>query len=88
MKPVITKAMQEQLLRQYEELLLANNSEAVVTPEQILTDEEVQSLFKITRRTLYRYRKQGKIHYFKLGNRSYYFRPILFLNMLKLYQDA
>jgi len=88
MKPVITKAMQEQLLKEYEELLLANNSGGAVTPEQILTDEEVQLLFKITRRTLYRYRKEGKIHYFKLGNRSYYFRPILFLNMLKLYQDV
>lgn len=88
MKNVITKAMQEQLLKEYEELLLANNSAVAVTPEQILTDEEVLKVFKISIRTLYRYRKEGKINYFKLGSRSYYFRPLLFLNMLKLYQDT
>lgn len=88
MKNVITKAMQEQLLKEYEELLLANNSVVAVTPEQILTDEEVLKVFKISIRTLYRYRKEGKINYFKLGGRSYYFRPLLFLNMLKLYQDT
>lgn len=87
MKPVITKAMQEQLLRQYEELLLANNFSLKLLPEEILTDEDVMKILKISKRTLFKYRKEGKINYFKLGSRTYYLRPVLFLNMLRLYDD-
>ena len=58
-----------------------------LTKEELMNDQEVADLFGISIRTLQTCRQKGEIKYFKLGNRYYYIRSIILLDILRRYND-
>ncbi|MDM1137626.1 helix-turn-helix domain-containing protein [Empedobacter sp. R132-2] len=58
-----------------------------LTKDDLMTDQEVAELFGISEKTLDRCRKKGEIKFFRLGSKNYYLRSLLFLDILKRYND-
>ncbi len=58
-----------------------------LTKDELMTDRQVAELFGISEKTLDRYRKKGEIKFFRLGSKNYYLRSLLFLDILKRYND-
>ncbi len=58
-----------------------------LTKEELMNDQEVADLFGISIRALQTCRQKGEIKYFKLGNRYYYIRSIILLDILRRYND-
>ena len=55
--------------------------------KDILTDQDVKKIFGISDRTLANHKKKGLISYFKLGSKTLYLKPILMMDILKIYND-
>lgn len=53
-------------------------------PGLLLTDEDVMQLLKISKKTLYNYRKKGIISYIPILGRYYYYLPYLIKDLLEL----
>lgn len=49
---------------------------------QILNDEDLCRLLKVSVKTLRRYCKEGKLNYVKLGATYFYFKPDIYLTIL------
>ena len=54
--------------------------------EVILDDCDVRELLKVSRRTLLDYRKTGKLLYYKIENKIYYFLSDIF-SFIKFYNN-
>jgi hypothetical protein len=59
-------------------------SETTNIPGLLLTDEDVMQLLKISKKTLYNYRKKGIISYIPILGRYYYYLPYLIKDLLEL----
>ena len=55
--------------------------------ENLLDDQQVCDILKVSVKTLRRHCKKNTIPHFKLGKRYYYFKHILYLQLLKLNTD-
>lgn len=55
--------------------------------KDILTDEDVRKIFGISARTLANHKKKRLISYFKMGSKTLYLKPILMMDILKIYND-
>ncbi|OFM81824.1 helix-turn-helix domain-containing protein [Weeksella sp. HMSC059D05] len=76
-----------QVLRKTTKKLIKKNVDQLIfTDDDILSDEEVMKILKISKRSLFEYRKKGFIQFIKIGGRYYYIRLILYLDLLQLYQ--
>jgi len=53
-------------------------------PNILLVDEQVMQLLKISKNTLYNYRKKGIISYIPILGRYYYYLPYLIKDLLEL----
>ena len=67
-------------------LIRKNIDQLIFTDDDILCDEEVMKILKISKRSLFDYRKKGLLQYIKIGGRYYYIRLFLYLDLLQLYQ--
>ena|SRR5690606_1258837 len=63
-----------------------SGKEIPLQPEDILLDEDVMKLLKISERTLRNYRRDRLLQYTKIGARVYYFRPVLYEDLLSFSQ--
>lgn len=66
-------------------LLKKNVDELIFTEDDILSDEQVMDILKISKRSLFEYRKKGFVKFIKVGGRHYYIRLFLYLDLLQLY---
>ncbi len=49
---------------------------------EVMMNEDVMELLKISERTLRNYRKKNYLQFIKLEGRCYYLRPVLLMNLL------
>ncbi len=63
------------------------NLEDIDLTKDLLTDQHVQKMFGISYRTLCNHRKKGRITCFKMGSKTLYLKPILLLDILRIYND-
>lgn len=61
--------------------------EFALNNDEIMTDQEVLKLLNISKRTLYTWRKNGFISFFKIRSRYYYLKTLLLIDFLKIYND-
>lgn len=66
-------------------LVKKNVDQLIFTDDDILSDEEVMKILKISKRSLFEYRKKGFLQFIKIGGRYYYIRLFLYLDLLQLY---
>lgn len=55
--------------------------------KDVYTDKQVEKIFGISYRTLCNHRKKGLISYFKMGSKTLYLKPVLMMDILKIYND-
>ena len=67
----------------------AESQMAILSTDDIIMEDEVAKLLKVTTRTMYNYRKKYKISHFKVGNRVCYSKSLFIkkLNELVLKQQ-
>ena len=75
--------LQQALERYHEGAPLEINLE----DSEVMMDEDVMQLLKISERTLRNYRKHHYLQFIKLKGRYYYLRSVLFMNLLSLYEQ-
>ena len=84
--PLLSEA---QLLQWHEELEAMHkelrNGVVPLTAANVLTEQDVCALLKVTNRTVRKYRKQQFIGYTKMAGTIIYFRNLLYLDLVRLY---
>lgn len=76
-------AVINKLIIEIDELIKKSNHLILLDSSQILTDQDLCSLFRISTRTLRRYRKKGEFRFIQLGRSYYYFKTDIYLKILK-----
>ncbi|RKE79565.1 helix-turn-helix domain-containing protein [Epilithonimonas arachidiradicis] len=85
------KILQSEVAQHLAQSHLANNFpfnlSDIDLSKDLLTDKDVLKLFGISERTLSNHKKKGLISYFKMGSKTMYLKPILMMDILKIYND-
>ncbi len=78
----VTSNLVREMIEEFNAKMKAPKSLWDITPQDVLMDHDLCKMFEITPRSLYNYRKQNRISYYKLGNQFYYYKPFLVMNII------
>lgn len=86
----MNKKLQSEAMHNVALQVLKNNAIDITQidiTKEVLHKQDVLELFGISGRTLYTYRKMGKIKYFTFSNRCLYLKSLLATDILRCYND-